>query len=54
MKFSAKILLSLIAFTFLANSAISQNNIIDEVIGVVSEEAILRSDVENQKLVLLS
>jgi|GEM_PF-4497172 len=28
----------------------AQNNIIDEVIWVVGEEAILRSDVENQKL----
>jgi peptidyl-prolyl cis-trans isomerase SurA len=30
--------------------ASAQNNIIDEVIWVVGEEAILRSDVENQKL----
>ncbi|MBP1639079.1 MAG: PpiC-type peptidyl-prolyl cis-trans isomerase [Bacteroidetes bacterium] len=30
--------------------AMAQNNIIDEVIWVVGEEAILRSDVENQKL----
>ena len=49
MKFSAKILLSLIAFTFLANSAISQNNIIDEIVWVVGDEAILKSEVEEYR-----
>lgn len=49
MKFSAKILLPLIAFTFLANSAISQNNIIDEIVWVVGDEAILKSEVEEYR-----
>ena len=49
MKFSAKILLSLIAFTLTVNSAISQNNIIDEIVWVVGDEAILKSEVEEYR-----
>lgn len=49
MKFSAKILLSFIALTFWTNSAISQNNIIDEIVWVVGDEAILKSEVEEYR-----
>ncbi|MEA4904759.1 MAG: peptidylprolyl isomerase, partial [Petrimonas sp.] len=49
MKFSAKILLSLVVFTLMVNSAISQNNIIDEIVWVVGDEAILKSEVEEYR-----
>lgn len=49
MKFSAKILLSFIALTFWTNSTISQNNIIDEIVWVVGDEAILKSEVEEYR-----
>ncbi|HBK95364.1 MAG TPA: peptidylprolyl isomerase, partial [Porphyromonadaceae bacterium] len=49
MKFSAKILLSLVVFTLMANSAASQNNIVDEIVWVVGDEAILKSEVEEYR-----
>ena len=41
-----------IIFVFATISVIGQKNVIDEVIWVVGDEAILRSDVENQRLLL--
>ena len=49
MKFSAKILLSLVVFTLMVDSAASQNNIIDEIVWVVGDEAILKSEVEEYR-----
>lgn len=49
MKLSAKILLLLFAFTFTTTLAIAQNNIIDEIVWVVGDEAILKSEVEEYR-----
>ncbi|HRZ97043.1 MAG TPA: peptidylprolyl isomerase [Paludibacter sp.] len=45
-----KNILSLFLFLFLSTSIFAQTNIIDEVIWIVGDEAILRSEVEEQKL----
>lgn len=49
MKFNAKILLSLFAIVFSINSALAQNNIIDEIVWVVGDEPILKSEVEEYR-----
>ncbi|MDO5524077.1 MAG: peptidylprolyl isomerase [Bacteroidia bacterium] len=49
MKLSAKILVSFLAFTWVINSAVSQNNVIDEIVWVVGDEAILKSEVEEYR-----
>lgn len=49
MKISAKILMTLMAFVLLSNIAISQNNIIDEIVWVVGDEPILKSEVEEYR-----
>lgn len=49
MKFSVKILLMLIVFAFVAGNAVSQNNIVDEIVWVVGDEAILKSEVEEYR-----
>lgn len=49
MKISAKILMTLMAFVLFSNIAISQNNIIDEIVWVVGDEPILKSEVEEYR-----
>ena len=49
MKFSLKILLTLVAATWMVNTAVSQNNIVDEIVWVVGDEAILKSEVEEYR-----
>lgn len=49
MKIIAKILTTLTAFVFFSNIAFSQNNIIDEIVWVVGDEAILKSEVEEYR-----
>ena len=47
--------LIIVMFTTLATiSVVAQKNVIDEVIWVVGDEAILRSDVENQRLFMMN
>lgn len=49
MKLIAKILMTLLAFVLFTNAATSQNNIIDEIVWVVGDEAILKSEVEEYR-----
>jgi len=49
MKLSAKIAISLFLFTWIAGGAAAQNNIIDEIVWVVGDEAILKSEVEEYR-----
>lgn len=49
MKLSAKILLLLFAFTLTTAVTTAQNNIIDEIVWVVGDEAILKSEVEEYR-----
>ncbi len=49
MKQFVNILLVLTAFFSISNAAISQNNIIDEIVWVVGDEAILKSEVEEYR-----
>ena len=41
---------ALCACLFSSVAALGQNNVIDEVVWVVGDEAILKSDVENERL----
>jgi Parvulin-like peptidyl-prolyl isomerase len=52
MKYSVKILFFLIAL-FAAQQGISQNNVIDEIVWVVGDEAILKSEVEEYRKEIL-
>ena len=52
MRLSVKILFFLISL-FVSHQAISQNNIIDEIVWVVGDEAILKSEVEEYRKELL-
>lgn len=49
MNFSAKIVLMLISFSWMTGMVHSQNNIIDEIVWVVGDEAILKSEVEEYR-----
>lgn len=49
MKFFTKILITLTAFAFFSNIVVAQNNIIDEIVWVVGDEAILKSEVEEHR-----
>lgn len=53
MKFSVKMLLPFIVFTLAISTAVSQNNIIDEIVWVVGDEAILKSEVEEYRKEIL-
>ncbi len=52
MKFSAKIFILLISFT-VSQNIISQNNIVEEIVWVVGDEAILKSEVEEARREML-
>src|SRR5690554_7037402 len=52
MRLSVKILFFIISI-FLSHQAISQNNVIDEIVWVVGDEAILKSEVEEYRKELL-
>lgn len=49
MKFFTRILFALMALVFSSNIALAQNNIIDEIVWVVGDEAILKSEVEEHR-----
>ena len=52
MKYSVKILFFLVAFATVSN-LVAQNNIIDEIVWVVGDEAILKSEVEEYRKEIL-
>ena len=52
MKYSVKILFFLVAFSTVS-SLVAQNNIIDEIVWVVGDEAILKSEVEEYRKEIL-
>lgn len=53
MKFSIKIFFLLVACTLVSHGVVSQNNVIDEIVWVVGDEAILKSEVEEYRKELL-
>lgn len=53
MKYSVKILFSLIVLLFASGLMFAQNNVIDEIVWVVGDEAILKSEVEEYRKEIL-